>query len=261
MDDHPAAANATFSSLLPLSERPIEGEGVHFGFPASQQYDGYSYADDTTSIGHDPDHGLYHSSTPPPTVEAAQSDPDVTELASLDARDAERAIDSMGITFDNREDIVGMSRGGLTLLNGADNELPPPPPPLDDPSDPPPAIDIDFQTSVNTSGIDLGSGTSMRPLTDVRLMHQHSNNNLVHSDTHASARDSLEGPPSSITLPASARIDQPTTPAPPGLGQDASLAPPPYLNPVAFEASHSHVDVEHATRPPPYVDFVSSDER
>lgn len=259
MEDHPAAANASFSSSSPSSERPIEGEGILFGFTVAQQYDGYSYTNEPTRMVQDNDGGLYHSPTPPPTMEAAQDDPDVTDLTRLDIRDAERAIDTMNISFESREDMMNMAIGNLTLLPGEDSELPPPPPPLDDPSDPPPAIDIDFHSPPNNSGAEANAAPSARPSTESRSIPRASSNVISVSDTSTPVRDDQHGPTS--VLATNGTGDQSTASAPPGSGQDSSLAPPPYLNPVAFQESDTHVDVEHVTGPPPYVDFVSIDSR
>jgi len=98
----------------------IVGEGFQFGFTASQQFDGHS-------------EDMQRSSTPPPTLEMATRDTDLTQLA--DIREPERAIEALGLALDQHEETA---RGG---------ELPPPPPPaMDDPSDPPPSIDSDFRS-------------------------------------------------------------------------------------------------------------------
>ncbi|KAL0575989.1 hypothetical protein V5O48_005989 [Marasmius crinis-equi] len=95
----------------------IEGEGILFGFPASEQFDGHSQ-------------DIQRSSTPPPTLEMASRDPNVTQLA--DITEPERAMEAIELV--------------LSQAN-AEQELPPPPPPaLDDPSDPPPSIDSDFRS-------------------------------------------------------------------------------------------------------------------
>ncbi|ESK98343.1 hypothetical protein Moror_93 [Moniliophthora roreri MCA 2997] len=90
----------------------IEGEGIDFGFVSSEQFDGYS-------------EDMRGSSTPPPTLEMASRDPDVTQLA--DIREPERAMEAIGLALSQGE------------------HPPPPPPALDDPSDPPPSIDSDFR--------------------------------------------------------------------------------------------------------------------
>ena len=95
----------------------IDGEGVLFGFPPGEHFDGYADMD--------------RSFTPPPTVEMASRDTDVTPLANMNST---AAIEAMGLALG---------------LDHPDNSLsgppPPPPPPMDDPSDPPPSIDSDFR--------------------------------------------------------------------------------------------------------------------
>lgn len=102
----------------------IPGEGQQFGFLASEQFDGHS-------------EDMQRSSTPPPTLEQATLDTDVTLLAEMS--EPERSIEALGIVLDQEEAARGV--------------LPPPPPALDDPSDPPPTIDSgDFrQTSPHPS--------------------------------------------------------------------------------------------------------------
>ncbi|KAI0961437.1 hypothetical protein AcV7_000537 [Taiwanofungus camphoratus] len=112
--------SSTEALPLPASELFLEGEGTLFGFPASEQFDGYT--DDTD-----------RSFTPPPTVEMATRDTDVTGLANLDANVAMEAL--------------GRALGLEPLQEVADDgPPPPPPPPMDDPSDPPPSIDSDFRS-------------------------------------------------------------------------------------------------------------------
>ncbi|KAF9240917.1 hypothetical protein BU15DRAFT_45429 [Melanogaster broomeanus] len=103
--------------LTPMTETVIVGEGVFFGFPPSQQFDGHS---DT----------VLRTSTPPPSVEQAAQDPDVTDFADL--AQPRRAL-------------------GLTL----EEQPPPPPPPLDDPSDPPPSIDSVFRSPTSRGAVQL----------------------------------------------------------------------------------------------------------
>ncbi|KAK7058830.1 hypothetical protein VNI00_001454 [Paramarasmius palmivorus] len=92
----------------------IEGEGASFGFLASEQFDGYS-------------EDMQRSSTPPPTLEMASRDPDVTQLAEMS--EPNRTMEAIGL-----------------VLNQENDPPPPPPPALDDPSDPPPSIDSDFRS-------------------------------------------------------------------------------------------------------------------
>ncbi|KZT74731.1 hypothetical protein DAEQUDRAFT_760754 [Daedalea quercina L-15889] len=102
---------------MPPPNVVIEGEGVLFGFSPSEHFDGYADMD--------------RSFTPPPTVEMASRDTDVTPLASMNAT---AAIEAMGLA-------LGLDHPDDTLTGPP----PPPPPPMDDPSDPPPSIDSDYR--------------------------------------------------------------------------------------------------------------------
>jgi neural Wiskott-Aldrich syndrome protein len=108
----------------PLTEQSpppamIAGEGEQFGFPASQQFDGHS------------EDILQRSSTPPPTLEMATMDTNVTGLADIDRQ--EHVMDALNMALEQRDE-------------GVAGEHPPPPPAMDDPSDPPPSIDSDFRS-------------------------------------------------------------------------------------------------------------------
>ncbi|KAF8898584.1 hypothetical protein BD779DRAFT_1687485 [Infundibulicybe gibba] len=103
---------------IPVSQS-ITGEGIEFGFPPSDQFDGHS-------------EDMQRPSTPPPTLEMATQDTNLTQLA--DIREPELAIEALGLVIDQHEE-------------AANHEPPPPPPPaMDDPSDPPPSIDSDFRS-------------------------------------------------------------------------------------------------------------------
>ncbi|KAJ7225716.1 hypothetical protein GGX14DRAFT_531419 [Mycena pura] len=110
-------------SVLPPRGSLIIGEGVEFGFSAADQFDGHL-------------EDMPGSSTPPPTLEMASRDADLSSLASI--HEPERAIDVLGLVLDQHE----TSSAGT----GAGGDLPPPPPALDDPSDPPPSIDSEFRS-------------------------------------------------------------------------------------------------------------------
>lgn len=192
----------------------ISGEGIEFGFTPALQFDGH--AEDTQ-----------RSSTPPPSLEMASRDTDLTGLTEL--QEPERAIEALGLVLDQHEEQV---RGG--------EPPPPPPPPMDDPSDPPPGIDFHFASGG-------GEGQERPP-------------------TPPPPHDSYEPPHESYELPTeppvpeqevyeihevttSANTSPPPLPAPsipstPTTGQ-ASHDPPPYLGNHAAGAG---------TRPPPYVD-------
>ncbi|KAF9068078.1 hypothetical protein BDP27DRAFT_1383765 [Rhodocollybia butyracea] len=108
-------------TFLPQTMQVVDGEGTLFGFNASQVFDGHS--DD-----------MQRSSTPPPTLEMASRDTDVTQLA--DMTQPERAIEALGLVLTAQ----------AQRENDASEPPPPPPPALDDPSDPPPSIDSDFRS-------------------------------------------------------------------------------------------------------------------
>ncbi|SJL06020.1 uncharacterized protein ARMOST_09356 [Armillaria ostoyae] len=99
---------------VPLST-VLVGEGFAFGFLPTDQFDG---------------HDMQRSSTPPPTLEMASRDTDVTQLAEIPT--TSQSIEALGLVFDQQQE--------------SEQEPPPPPPPaMDDPSDPPPSIDSDFR--------------------------------------------------------------------------------------------------------------------
>jgi hypothetical protein len=112
----PSSEDTESLSELPL-EMEIPGEGTLFGFPPSQQFDGHMI-----------DVEQNRSSTPPPTMEMANRDPDVTDLASMEQ--PELAMEVLGLALERHDD--------------ASTSEPPPPLIVDDPSDPPPSIDSDF---------------------------------------------------------------------------------------------------------------------
>jgi neural Wiskott-Aldrich syndrome protein len=106
--------------LMPLLEQVIEGEGVLFGFPASSQFSGHSDVDRNEG-----------ASTPPPSVEMATLDPNVTGLVGLNIDVPEHTIQ---LTLQQEEQIA------------TGEAPPPPPPPMDDPSDPPPSIHSEYRS-------------------------------------------------------------------------------------------------------------------
>ncbi|PPQ89376.1 hypothetical protein CVT25_002194 [Psilocybe cyanescens] len=111
-------SNATLSDVPLL--RTIPGEGTIFGFSSDQQFDGHT--DD-----------MQRSSTPPPTLEMASRD---TDLTALTDQPGHVAIEALGIVLDQIEETV----------HAEENPPPPPPPAMDDPSDPPPSIDSEFRS-------------------------------------------------------------------------------------------------------------------
>ncbi|KAI9512906.1 hypothetical protein F5148DRAFT_1340352 [Russula earlei] len=105
--------------LMSLLEQVIEGEGVLFGFPASSQFSGHTEVDRN------------EPSTPPPSVEMATLDPNVTSLVHLNVDVPEHTI---SLSLQMEEQIT------------ACEVPPPPPPPMDDPSDPPPSIHSEYRS-------------------------------------------------------------------------------------------------------------------
>ncbi|TFK41004.1 hypothetical protein BDQ12DRAFT_418503 [Crucibulum laeve] len=109
------------ADLVGTTSPSISGEGVDFGFLASQQFDGHS-------------EDMQRPSTPPPTLEMASRDRDLTGLTDIEPDDAMQALE---LVLEEHEDLTRR------------HEQPPPPPPaMDDPSDPPPSIDSDFRSPV-----------------------------------------------------------------------------------------------------------------
>ena len=119
-------------------ELVIPGEGVHFGFAVADQFDGHMV---------EPEERGPRSATPPPTMEMANRDPDVTDLASMDQ--PELAMEALGLALERHGEEATLGTiptlTAITTLAGGDQ--PPPLPPtlvVDDPSDPPPSIDSDY---------------------------------------------------------------------------------------------------------------------
>ncbi|KAH8120092.1 hypothetical protein DFH11DRAFT_1721952 [Phellopilus nigrolimitatus] len=224
--DHPAAAN----SLPPLpGGMNIEGEGVLFGFPPSERYDGHS--DEMT-----------RSSTPPPSLEMSEDDADVTDLADL-VDQPERAMDALNLVLEQHEE---RARGG----GGSGEHLPPPPPPMDDPSDPPPSIDSDFRSRDRSLDLDPPPSilsTDFRTTAPVGTMPQPQPPQP--SPSVGRSVSQMSEPPTALDV--SAR--RPSVPEE-ASAVSPSHAPPPYLNPVAL----GDAEAEHVSGPPPYVDLVPS---
>ena len=122
--------------LTPLLEHVFEGEGILFGFPASSQFSGHTEVDRN------------EASTPPPSVEMATLDPNVTGFVRLDVDAPEHAIQ---LAIQQEEQIT------------TGEVPPPPPPPMDDPSDPPPSIHSEYRSR---EGI-AHQVTTMSPTTDL----------------------------------------------------------------------------------------------
>ena len=112
-------------------ELVIPGEGVQFGFAVADQFDGHMVEIEERGP---------RSATPPPTMEMANRDPDVTGLASIDQ--PELAMEALGLALERHGEEATL--GALPTLTAM--ATPPHPPSLimDDPSDPPPSIDSDY---------------------------------------------------------------------------------------------------------------------
>ncbi|KAG1716560.1 hypothetical protein ID866_612 [Astraeus odoratus] len=155
-------------NFTPLPEPlVIIGEGILFGFPASQQFDGHS----------DP---LRQPSPPPPVEEAAQ-DAEVTDLI----------------------DIVQPHRTLGLMLERPDNpsesgELPPPPPLLDDPSDPPPSIDSEFRllTTHGTIQVHPSPAVTHHPYTQ---LHDHNDSLSPQQEMLQQSSTDTHAPPPYLT--------------------------------------------------------------
>jgi neural Wiskott-Aldrich syndrome protein len=109
------------SMEIDLPELVFEGEGVLYGFASSEQFDGYQVFSEQERAG-----------TPPPTLEMATLDPDVTSLATMDGG---AALSALELALEQHHE----------ASSDGDHPPPPPPPLMDDPSDPPPSIDSDFR--------------------------------------------------------------------------------------------------------------------
>jgi len=99
----------------------VLGEGVEFGFPASEQFDGHSDV-------------VQRSASP--TIVMSTTDADLVEMAVND--EVENALGRV-LALDQHHDIE---------TNNEQLPPPPPPPAMDDPSDPPPSIDSEFRSPV-----------------------------------------------------------------------------------------------------------------
>ncbi|KAH7883726.1 hypothetical protein F5I97DRAFT_1577829 [Phlebopus sp. FC_14] len=168
---------------VPIAGTVIIGEGVLFGFSSSQQFDGHS---DT----------LYRSSTPPPSVEQAAQDPNVTDFADIS----------------QSQHVLGLMLEQDTSARRLDSELPPPPPLLDDPSDPPPSIDSEFRSPTSH-----GSIQSCTPAT-------------VPSRSYSQVRDHPENlPPREIMESSASHVHAPPPYRTPN-DQEQVIRPPPYMD-------------------------------
>ncbi|PIL32074.1 hypothetical protein GSI_06778 [Ganoderma sinense ZZ0214-1] len=125
--------SAEYSSIVPSpamapTELAFEGEGSLFGFSTADQFDGYA------------DVVPQRSFTPPPSVEMATHDADVTGLANMDLGQP-AAIEALGLALEQQNITLNAHEGSSVSVGVDERFLPPPPPPMDDPSDPPPSID------------------------------------------------------------------------------------------------------------------------
>ncbi|KAI0824279.1 hypothetical protein BC628DRAFT_1411191 [Trametes gibbosa] len=116
----------------------FEGEGTLFGFLPSAQFDGY--ADVLTQEGRPA-----RAFTPPPTLEMATRDTDVTGLANMDEG---AAMEALGLALEQHvaDAVAAAASGG----DGDEHLLPPPPPPPMD--DPPPSLPVRSQSPHTSFG-------------------------------------------------------------------------------------------------------------
>ncbi|KAI0757116.1 hypothetical protein C8Q80DRAFT_1091932 [Daedaleopsis nitida] len=202
----PPTEDPSIASIpAPGTDVVFEGEGTLFGFRAAEQFDGYA------------DVLPQRQFTPPPTLEMATHDADVTGLANMDLAEP-AAMEALGLALEQQSLSLnaiggeGSSAGVGVGVNVDDHlMLPPPPPPMDDPSDPPPSID---------------SAEFRAP---------------------GAAHDS---PPRAQSPPRGAI----PPPPPHDEGESHGHAPPPYRVP---DLEHEHEDHERGVvHPPPYMDLV-----
>ena len=195
------------------------GEGALFGFRVEDQFDGYAELLAPQQ----------RSGTPPPSLEMATRDADVTGLASMDPGEAGAAIEALGLALDQQQR-EGVAVGDIRHrhqhlprrhhhpddLHPDDLLPPPPPPPMDDPSDPPPSIDsAEFRAPGSASGTTPPRAQSP--------------------------------PPPPPPLPSHGAHDDG--------GEAHGHAPPPYRVPDIGHDVHEEHD-ERVVHPPPYVDLV-----
>jgi len=182
----------------PQAQSIIQWEGIRFGFPPSQQFDGHSEE-------------MQRSSTPPPTLEMATRDTNVTNLADLS--EPQRAMEALAIALDEQEEVA---RG----------ELPPPPPPMDDPSDPPPSIDSDFRSP------DLHLRHSPPPHSSSPPPHHPSPTYNASTEQVNSLRSSSPAQPTGQQNSSSHGLHAPPPYLIPGNGADQEhvTRPPPYMD-------------------------------
>ncbi|KAL1952069.1 hypothetical protein VTO73DRAFT_1218 [Trametes versicolor] len=182
----------------------FDGEGTLFGFAPAEQFDGYGDVLQPRAF------------TPPPTLEMATRDTDVTVLANLD----DSAMEALGRALEQHT-LVGAADAPTRAGDDADELLPPPPPPMDDPSDPPPSIDSsEFRAP--------GAAHDSPPTLPARAQSPHTSfGQLTDAPVHGVL---------------SAHHDEE--------GEAHGHAPPPYRVPD-LESEH-----ERVAHPPPYMDLV-----
>ncbi|KAI0374283.1 hypothetical protein BV20DRAFT_1041275 [Pilatotrama ljubarskyi] len=128
--------SAEDSELVPPPPPPpdigaFDGEGTLFGFLPSEQFDGYA------------DVLPQRAFTPPPTLEMATRDTDVTGLANMDG---DAAMEALGLALEQQ----GLSAADAAGVDVDDHLLPPPPPPPMD--DPPPTMPVRAQSPHTSFG-------------------------------------------------------------------------------------------------------------
>ncbi|PPQ67356.1 hypothetical protein CVT24_011539 [Panaeolus cyanescens] len=180
-----------------LTEAPIPvtipGEGTLFGFASSQQFDGHS--DD-----------MQRSSTPPPTLEMASRDPDLTALTE---QSSHVTIESFNIVLEHAEETTR-----------SEDQPPPPPPAMDDPSDPPPSIDSDFRSPMTMRQAPQASNSPPPPPIDV---YHETDSNLLHTSANPP-------PVAESAAPSHGTAPPPYLTSGPPAEAEPVVRPPPYVD-------------------------------
>ncbi|KAF9056316.1 hypothetical protein BJ165DRAFT_1412475 [Panaeolus papilionaceus] len=169
-----------------LTEAPllvsIPGEGAIFGFSSSQQFDGHS--DD-----------MQRSATPPPTLEMASMDPDLTALTEPTNH---VTLESFNLILEHPEEITR-----------PEDQPPPPPPAMDDPSDPPPSIDSDFRSPMTMRQTPQTANSPPPPPID---SYHEGDSSLLHTPPNQPVAE--ETPPPYLTSGSTAETEPVIRPPP-----------------------------------------------
>ncbi|PFH54614.1 hypothetical protein AMATHDRAFT_134807 [Amanita thiersii Skay4041] len=170
--------------LQHISQSPyIVGEGTDFGFSAAEQFDGH--AED-----------MHRSATPPPTMEMATHDTDLTALTEIHQSD--RGIEALGLAIDHDDNLILC------------DDQPPPPPAIDDPLDPPPSIDSEFRSPEQVRRVSPRTSPPMiasyhpieppslplhSPSDDIQLSHGHAPPPYLIPELHSDHEQVMRPPP------------------------------------------------------------------